>query len=277
MNIVRLLIATLMVEGTMEAAYGASAADPSEACDTHWQELSQQYTKNKSPPDYEGLLRVWQPLKKECSDSPRYWARLALTYFYLDKTKEAQSAIAAAYHSGARLDPLVELVQIIVDASALRGGAVNQAELESIERRLFAYAEANPRDGVGLSLVADVLSQLGRHETATAVYEAVLKALGGPSPQLVGLMRNLTISYADVGRYQEAHSLAAKALSFDKSLQSDPYFACAVAEANAGIGKVDKAKQILTWLANDQPEIRENPVFLRSVEFVKQKMQVAQP
>jgi tetratricopeptide (TPR) repeat protein len=248
-------------------ARSALASESNDWCDARWEEISSEYSY-KSPPDYEGLLAVWKRLEGACAGQPRYWARLALTYFYLDRLKEAQSALASMRPADRQKESLVQLVQILVDAATLLDQRDrSEDELISLEQRLHAYSKENPSDAAGLSLMADVLSQLGRHQVAVESYETALKAIG-VSRRSVGLLRNLTIGYVDVGRYEDAYNVAGTALSLDKGLFTDLYFICAAAKAQAAIGKIKGAQDALTVIAAKRPEVKQDPHFKATVAYV---------
>jgi len=238
------------------------------SCDRRWEELSTRYVAKTAPSDYAGLLSAWKRLDRECKESPRYWARLGLIYFYLDQPRETKKAIASV--RGREAEPLIQLVDILADIALLRndGSARSKAELERLEYRLLDFAENNPRDPVGLSLLADVIGGLGRYDSAILLYQKVLEGIG-KSARTSGVMRNLTIAYADAGRYQEAYDLAGEALQLKRSdLTADMYFMCAVARSQASLGKIDGAQNTLTLLALKRPEVESDPHFKSAVAFV---------
>jgi tetratricopeptide (TPR) repeat protein len=253
----------------MQPSQSAESNDP---CDSRWDELSRQYVQGGSSADYSALLQAWETLEQACENSPRYRARLSLIYFYLDRPTEAKSALATVSRDEEERESLVQLARILADAMLLRGDPAPESELEALEQRLRVYALKNPRDPVGVSLLGDVLSDLGRDEAAIEAYEAVLKSVG-TSARSVGVMRNLTVSYENVARHEDAYRLAGEALSFDRAgLTADLYFMCAAAEAQASLGKMKGARDTLTLLAAKKPELREHPHFKAAVDVVKEKM-----
>lgn len=266
------LFISLVLLGASLSATQTSALEESDSCETAWEDLSKQYVQGTPSPDYAALLLAWKNLEQACGKSPRYRARLALIYFYLDRPQEAKDAVATLSPEQAEREPLVELTQILADIGLLRGGSAHEDDLQAVEQRLRVYASKNPRDPVGIALLADVLNELGRYAAAIEAYEAVLKSIG-TTARSVGVMRNLTITYEQAARHEDAYTLAGKALQFDRAgLTADLDFMCAAARAQASLGKMQGARDTLTLLANKQPEIREHPDFKAAVDFVKQKM-----
>ncbi len=272
MGKLRQVSVVLFMGGSMLLAQMSMAGEANDPCDGRWEDVSRRFVQGHASADYPGLLQAWKALESTCGNSPRYRARLGLIHFYLDQPKEAKGVLAGISRDEEEREPLVQLVRILADAMLLRGGEAREADLEAIEQRLRDYAGSNPRDPVGVTLLGDVLAELGRHEAAIHAYEAVLNAMG-MSARAVGVMRNLTISYEDVERHEDAYQLAGEAMSFDRAgLTADLHFMCAVAKAQASLGKMKGARDTLTLLGNKKPEVREHPAFRSAVEFVKAKM-----
>lgn len=241
------------------------------ACDDHWSELARQY-EAQEPPDYPGFLDAWQALKGECSKSPRYKARLGLINFYLHRGKEAQAAVAGIDPAEVDSEPLVQLVQLLADAAVMRySGKPKEEELLSLEQRMREFMKRNPYDVLGVTLLADIFSQLGRYPPSIEAYERVLE-FAGMSAKSAQVMRNLMLNYVAVGRYEDAARLAAPAATHKRSLMSDLYFACGAATAYAEIGKIDTAKDVLNILVNRRPEVTKAPEFIAAVDLVRRKI-----
>lgn len=267
MTLPRILMSALLL-GNALPTFGASAA----SCDQEWQKLSEQYV-TKAPADYAGMLSAWKALGKSC-EGQTYRARLGLIYFYLDRPQDAQTAIAEL--SPDSREPVVQLVQILIDAAFLREKRTpSETELKSMEQRLIRFSDAHPTDVVGMSLLADIVGELGRHEIAISLYERALSSLQ-PTPAAAGVMRNLTISYSEVGRHQEAFDMAGQAVAFNKGYMEDLYFMCALATSQTALGHIDGAQDTLTLLAVKKPGVKTSPLFLDTVELVKAKMRPAQ-
>ena len=83
-----------------------------------------------------------------------------------------------------------------------------------------------------------------------------------------GVYVNLTISYSALGRYPEAMQAADAAYRHDKSVTGHPYFAYALARAQAATGKLQQAETVLRVIAAKKPEVRRDPEFKKVIEFV---------
>jgi tetratricopeptide (TPR) repeat protein len=266
------LMVVLLFGGSTLHSQMPLALEANDSCEAKWEDLSKEYVHQSPSADYGAALRAWKGLESTCDNSPRYRARLALIYFYLDQPKASKEALATVSREEEEGEPLVTLVRILADAALLRDSGASQGELEEIEERLRAYALKNPRDAVGVTLLGDVLNDLGRYEAAAQAYVAVIKAMG-MSARSVGVMRNLTITYEQMARHEDAYRLAGEVISYDRAgLTSDLYFMCAVARAQASLGRVKGARDTLTLLANKNAEVREHPDFKAAVAFVKEKM-----
>lgn len=264
---IRALLVSLGYGVVMLTAEAVSAADAptTEYCDKEWEELSSQYAL-KSPPDYDGLLQAWKAIDKKCGESALYKARLSLTYFFLDRQNEARQIIGSISPADRQREPMAQLMELILDVAALQ----TEADSRAIEPRLRSFVERNPTFVVGFSLLADVLGESGKDEKAIELYERVLSATG-PSRRSVGVLRNLTISYANVTRYQDAYDAAEKAVTIDKSLLDDLYFVCAAAKAHATVGEIKVARDLLTLMATKYPQVENDQDFKAAVAFVIEK------
>lgn len=244
-------------------------------CERQWDDLSSKHAKT-SAADYEGLLNSWKSLDKECGSLPTYKARMALVYFYLDRLKEAHSELVTLSPEN-RQNLLVRVVEILVDLSLLnerKGGQLNTTELTQFDTRIRSVLKDKPTDPGALTLLADVSSELGKHELAIELYEKALEAVA-PSPRGWGILRNLTIAYGAANRYEEAYDMAGKSLALNRALMSDPYFMCTVAKAQAYIGKLEAAKETIEVLAAKRPDVKTIPEFKEAVIFVRQKLNEA--
>jgi tetratricopeptide (TPR) repeat protein len=267
------ILVLLFTVGVMAPDAAVAQETVSDACQTHWEDFSRRYVPS-TPGDYEGMLSAWKSVGKECGELPSYHARLGLIYYYLDRPKDAQEAIVSLSASEQRL-PLVQLVQLLIDISVVTDGREpTEAELKTLEEKLIAFSTANPREIVGQSMLADVMGGQGRHDIAIALYENALSSIK-PTPRAAGIMRNLTVSYEAVGRFQQAYDLAGKALAYDKGLTTDMDFMCATARSQASIGKIGGAQDTLTILALKKPEVESHPRFKAAIEFVKEKSRAA--
>jgi len=93
-----------------------------------------------------------------------------------------------------------------------------------------------------------------------------------PFPSKAGIYRNLTINYAELGRYQQAYDAAGRAIGLRKSVMADPYFVYGVAKGEAGLGMFKEAMTALRVIAAKHPGINQDPDFKATVDFVIEKL-----
>jgi hypothetical protein len=79
----------------------------------------------------------------------------------------------------------------------------------------------------------------------------------------------------EVGRYQDAYDSAGSAISLRKGNMDDPYFMCALAKADAGLGRFQDAQTALRLIAAKKPEVKQSPEFLSAVSFVIGKIRAS--
>lgn len=83
-----------------------------------------------------------------------------------------------------------------------------------------------------------------------------------------GIYRNLTISYATVGKYDDALKAADSASEMNKESSSDPDFMYAVVKTDAALGDFVAAQTALKVLAANVPEVRNTPEFADAANFL---------
>jgi tetratricopeptide (TPR) repeat protein len=124
-------------------------------------------------------------------------------------------------------------------------------------------------------LLGSIEVLLNRHTAAIPLLEKAAAMEGSPGSR-AGIYRNLTISYAEVGRYQDAYDVGGKAVSLSKALFADPDFMYAVAKADCGLGKFTDAQTAIRVIAAKRPQVTGTKDFHSAVEFVVDKTKQAQ-
>lgn len=171
----------------------------------------------------------------------------------------------------ARYAFLVELASLQIDDLGLAEGAGTRDRIEAVEAKFQAYVRAHPSVPEARAQLGSLQTMLGKHQDAIASLTAALK-----SPMdLSGLYRNLTISYAALGRYDEAMQTADQAVELGPDMFVDPQFIYAAARASASVGKIDAAVTALNVLATKRPELQKDPEFWDAARFVKEKKAAA--
>ena len=235
-------------------------------CDERWSKLSAAAGSN-----YNQLLSFWTEEAARCRESQRYLARLALIDFFLDRPADGKVLLSELSAAQLQAEPLNKLALLLIDGSMMKADPTHgESAFASLEARTREYVKENPNDLVGASLLGDLLSEMGQYDSAIDIYVRVLNSMK-PSPKGAGILRNLTITYSEAGRYQEAYDAASMALAQKHELVDDLYFVCAIARAQAAIGKIDGAKNSLTLLATKHPDVRADSVFRSAVQFVTER------
>jgi hypothetical protein len=86
---------------------------------------------------------------------------------------------------------------------------------------------------------------------------------------MLGDFRNLTIAYANAGRYPQALEMLDKTYSMSQAVTSDEEFMYAATLAYAAAGKVDAAKSMLNLIASKKPQLLHDPKFQQTVQKAK--------
>jgi tetratricopeptide (TPR) repeat protein len=146
--------------------------------------------------------------------------------------------------------------------------------MQELDRRIMRVVEEYPGHPESYALLGAVESELGRHDVAIKLYETALADARGT--QKWGLYRNLTISYAEAGRYQQAYDAAGSTIALRRSVMGDKYFVYAVAKAEAGLGKFADAQTALRVIAAKDPSVKQDPDFRQTIDFVFDRMKADQ-
>lgn len=252
-----------------------SVADASENvsswCEQQWLTQSAEYA-DRDAPDYGGLLEHWRQYAARCSGTVAYEARLAFIYFYLDQPEKAKEALKPIVNKKSEYGHLVQLAQLLIEANELMiDQKPDTARLDELEIKLLKFVRQYPQQLEGYGLLGGVETLLGHHDAAIKTLEKAALMTKSMNSK-AGIYRNLTISYAQAGRYQDAYDAAGTAISLRKSVMSDQYFVYAVAKADAGLEKFSDAQTALRVLAAKKPEVKKDPDFLATVDFVFEKI-----
>lgn len=240
-------------------------------CEQEWLTQSALYV-DQEVPDYRGLLTSWQQYAKPCGGTVAYEARLAIIYFYLNEPAQAEEELRGVASAKSEYRYLVEIAQALTAGKKLAlANDVAERDLQELDRRFLNIVQKYPRHPETFGLLGAVESELGRHDVAIKLYEAALGGSRGMSQEW-GVYRNLTISYADLGRYQEAYDAAGATISRRKTVMADRYFVYAVARAEAGLGKFADAQTALRVIAAKDPSVKQDPDFRKTVDFVFERM-----
>lgn len=244
---------------TIQAAH----ADVARNCEQKWIEESSHFVKH-SPADYDGLLRHWLAQAPVCKGSVVYEARLAMAYSFNQRPDQARQALAGLQKNGSPYAYLIELSELTIESNLVLTQGADEASAKQLEQRFLAFVKKHPAVAEGQAMLGGILTGLDKHEEAIKALRVGLKSSGN----LSGTYRNLTVSFASLGRFQEALAAADEAFKLDRKLSGDAYFVYAVAKSNAALGQLKEAEMALRLIAAKKPEVRRDPDFKEAVEFV---------
>ncbi len=249
-----------------------AAEDTASWCEREWLTQSAMFA-DKDQPDYSGLLERWEGYGGKCQGTVTYEARLAFVYYLLDQPEKARVALQPVEHKKSQYDFLVEIAKVLIETTELtRSNSADTAHLERIEKNLQRLMKQHPDHVEVYGLLGGIETLLAHHEQAIEILESALK-LGKSFNSKAGIYRNLTISYAEVDRYQDAYDAAENAMGLRRSVTDDQYFMYAVAKANAGLGNFADAQMDLKLVAAKKPELKSTTDFKSAVDFVSKKME----
>lgn len=260
------LVTLLVTLNLSMTAHGKNVA--AERCEQQWRLESAKATE-QVPPDYLGLLQRWQKDEKQCAGTIAYEARLALAYVFVKQPDKAREVLKPLIKVRSDYSYLVDFSQLQIDYfTELLYGVSTMENVRKLEGESLAFVKKYPDFPDGYGILGGLQTLLGKHSEAIKSLEVGLHS----TMDVSGVYRNLTISYTEVGRYEEAIRASGKAVELNKGLTSDQYFAYALAKADAAVGNLREAEIVLRVIATKKPEARRDPEFKKAVDFVTSKM-----
>lgn len=254
-------ITSLMRPMTTEARQ-----DPAAWCEVQWR-IESARAREEHPSDMTPLLRRWEGLADKCRGTVAYEARLAMARLLIGQVGEARVLLKSVNAAGSPYEYLVEFATVLCDSYALMNGSPTEEEARRVEKEMRAFVWRHPDFAEGHAVLGALQGGLGMHAEAIRSLELGLRS----SMDVSGVYRNLTVSYVALERYQDAFRAAENAHRLDKRVTSDRYFMYGLATAEAGIGKIESARDALGLIAAKQPEVRNDPGFQRALEFVQRQ------
>jgi tetratricopeptide (TPR) repeat protein len=241
----------------------AKSATP-EWCEEQWAVDSAE-TYEQASPDYQVLLQKWQQLSDKCSGTVAYEARLAVVYVSLNQIDKAREVLKPILNRPSKYSYLAEFVSLHVDAVEFeKNGQLNDDNMRLLEQKYLGFVKKYPDFIEGYGALGNAQAFLGKHNEAVKSLEKALETTMNKS----GLYRNLTISYAAVGRYEDALQSADKAYEQNNKLTSDPFFVYALVKTDAALGDFQSAQSALKVIAAKVPEVKNTPEFADAANFV---------
>ena len=222
----------------------------SEWCEQQWTVESAKLGEVDMP-DNAALLARWKSYESKCTGSIAYEARLAIAYVSVKQVDKARSVLKPLSKDTQEYGHLIELALLQADEADLMNGVVNERDIAQLERRYLALVKKYPNFLEGYALLGGLQSMLNKHAEAIRSLEYARET----KMNAAGIYRNLTISYAALGRYKDAAQ-----------------FVYGLAKAKAGVGDFRAAETVLRVIAAKKPDVRRDPDFKDAVDFVTARM-----
>lgn len=244
--------------------------DKEELCEAAWIKASAQYI-NQEHADYEGLLHYWEGSSTQCEGSVAYESRKAFIYAFLDQPEKAKLVISKIKKK-TKFDYLVELVSLQIEVKEkILGNNLDLNALKKIRGKYVEYINRYPQVSDGYAQLGGIQILLKEFpESLVSLIKA--KELAIPQQMQAGLYRNLVIAYFENGKYKEAYDAAGVAISLQKYVTDDKFFMYSLAKTEASLGKYEEAQTALKVIASKVPNIKSDPDFIASVDYVFDKM-----
>jgi TPR repeat protein len=260
--------ATFLLTVLVSIPVHAVGATP-EWCEAQWRtesvSIDRVDTDDQGARKFSDLLERWKSYEKDCSGTIVFECRLASAYILANQYDKARQLLKSVEQKRSKYHYLVEFILLQIDYfSVYREINVSKDYVISVKEKFLDFVRKYPN-------FPDAYGQLGGLQSLLNEHEAAIKSLEfarNSSMSLLGVYRNLAISYEAVGRHEDAHQAADKAYQLNKSVTSDQYFVYAVAKADAGLGDFESAELVLRVIAAKKPEVRRNPDFKDTVDFV---------
>ncbi|MBI2381361.1 MAG: hypothetical protein HYV16_11470 [Gammaproteobacteria bacterium] len=239
-------------------------------CERQWLTESANFV-DRDAPDYMGLLESWKKYREKCQGTVAYEARMALIYYFLDKPTRARDVLRSVENVGSEYDYLRDILAILTEYKEyMLAQKIDESLLRAFKKRFSNYVGKYPESMEGYAQLGAVQMSLGEHESAIISFAAAIEK-APETADLAGLLRNLTVSYSEIGHYQDAYDVAGAAINRRKSVTEDAEFMLALAKAEAGLGMFKEAETTLRVIVTKHPSLREEPDFQATVNFVLEK------
>jgi tetratricopeptide (TPR) repeat protein len=194
-----------------------------------------------------------------------------LIHYYLDDYAEARRVLAGVHDRKSPYYYLSEFVAVTIDVTeidALPAAEQSQA-LKKGRARLEQFTRRYPDSAAGFNMLASMLAYLEDWGAALRALDQTKKLIT-PEVSKMGMFRNYTIVYTELGRHEEAINAAAEAMDYTTSLQTDPPFMLALMRSYAALGRIDEAQKVAQTLVDRVPGVHQAPEFQRAVVKMKE-------
>lgn len=258
-----LLLASALHVNAATAPAAAPAKRPAAWCEEQWAAASPDYLQRN---DFDGLLARWQQLAGECRGTVAYEARLALAHTSLGDFNSARTTLESIDGLTSEYSWLAELMYLLNDSREhLATDRFDDDYLERLADRWEEYVRSHPNRPEGYRELGNVRMLQGRYEVAVANLEKAVAS----ERQAWLIFRDLAIGYSMLGRYDETMLAGQEAIKQRRGLSTDPEFVYAIARANAGLGRIELARQAMDLIVRLKPEVKDEPDYKETVNFIR--------
>jgi tetratricopeptide (TPR) repeat protein len=233
---------------------GKSQAHAEEACEKLWIADSSFLVTTSSERANVSLINKWREREKECESTSVYWGRLATMQALIndfdaarDSLRRAPTTTQPEFTYAADFAGAVLFMQERLAAKE----KLNSRDLVSFESRFSEVVRKHPRWPTGYAMLGAIQTLQDKHAQAIGNLNT---ALSGDRYQLFGVHRNLAVSYAALGQYEQSIKAGDKAVELNPKATSDPVFLIAMAVSHAELGYFADAEDMLKLVSVRSPE-----------------------
>jgi tetratricopeptide (TPR) repeat protein len=259
--------------GSSSAASSLSAA----ACEDRWLQISAS-SLGAAGGEYARLVADWRDIAPACKGTGVYEARLAIALAMADNFVDGKATLASVKVTDKTYAYLPELAALVIElmegAQTADRDRGNPRALIPVRTKLQRYVQKYPSVAEGFGLLGNTQTLTDQHAEAVKSLARAL-TLSRNKQDKFGIYRNLTISYSELGQYEQAFNAAGEAYELNAAVTSDEYFVYAFAKAQAGLGRFVQAQTTIKSLVAKNSEVTASPDFKRTVEFILAKQKAA--
>ena len=273
----RLIAGTLSFVSLFAAP--VARAETAAWCEQQWELVTADPGPAPQSP-YKEMLARWQDYRGKCVGTIAYEARLAILYAQVGDSGKAREVLKRVEGKKSDYGYLVELASLQTELSEILADdrSDKQARVKQLTGKYAAFVKRHPDFPTGYFVLGGLQTTVEEHHEAIRTLIAGLnhtEKAKRRAPNLWGVYRNLTISYAETGNYRTALGAADVAFELKKGITSDAYFVLAVAKADAGTGNFKSAHDALNVIAVKVPQVKNDPKFIEAVNFLAAKQEAA--
>ena len=260
-----------LILGVLMMTYqlNSNASQTEEWCEAKWVSDSAKLVSNQvANPNYYAMQTQWLKYEPNCGKTVTYITHLALIQMLQKNFDAAKVTLTKVDSNVSDYRYLIDStkVQLEIQEALASNKELTKTDYSKFESVYLEIVKKYPNWLNGYALLGGMQTELGKHKEAIATLEKAEKAEGY---DLYYVYRNLTISHAALHENEAALAAADKAHALNKKTSSDTQLMIAYANASTALGYLADAQDALKLLLAKQPEIENNPEFVKAVENYK--------